>query len=411
MADLSILDKLRFVASQQNQKKRSASSLVSFSQDSCCSSTQPLNEPRQLSRQISEATTQVTCSRPPRRLSIAKQSIVSIVRESCKIRSTQTDVLESDNPPVSCDWSPYRAILDELRTLASSFEELKATSSHRPVVMGLEDRSIEMEVDVQDSIEELQDTQLIHPASRESPSLPPWELEDMIITSSGVRNSPGLEPVQVVEEPIPIFESNRTTSSAVRVELPKVSELYDCSIIELQTSEDGARLSKPIAVNAWPADVRSTGPLTTPWIRTGTRAQDLSPVRTYESTIKLADIVPNIPRPKPPVQKEKAKPKPKQTKVVKEGTPRRSIRLAQIVEPVVSQALNETCREEPVREAPITRKGNDEPKLSSITGLEQMTASNPPHEVNGIPNQVEEVNLAPTSLLRRIKKAVQSSSL
>jgi hypothetical protein len=284
--------------------------------------------------------------------------------------------------------------------------------------MGLEDRSIEMEVDVQDSIEELQDTQLIHSASMESPSLPPWELEDMIITSSGVRNSPGFparpevtEPVQVVEEPIPVFESNRTTSSAVRVELPKVSELYDCSIIELQTSEDEERLSKPTAVNALPADVRSTGSLTTPWIRTGTHAQDLSPVCTYESTIKLADIVPNIPRPKPPVQKEKAKPKQKQTNVVKEGTPRRSIRLAQIVEPVVSQALNETCREEPVREAPITRKGNDEPKLSSITGLQQITASNPPHEVNGIPNQVEEVNLAPTSLLRRIKKAVQSSSL
>ena len=308
MADLSILDKLRFVASQQNQKKRNASSLVSLSQDSC-SSTQPLNPPRQLSRQISEATTQVTCSRPPRRLSMAKHSIVSIVRESSMLQSTQTEKFESDNPPLSCDWSFYTNILDELRNISSAIESIRCSpNSHRPDLMGLE---------------ELEDSLVLSPEGLTA---------NTITFSEQITHR---DSMTTNDE----WESNCIASSAVR-------EIPVCS---------------------------------------------------YESTVKLAEVIPAIPRPKPPSKKTISKQKP---------SPRRSSRLASLAEPIPIQVVTE-----PTLLAEI-------PKAIPLPEIPMATEA--PFQVPEIPQatrkpfplpEIPQATGGPCSLLRRIKKAVQSSSL
>jgi hypothetical protein len=114
MTDLSILDKLRFVASQQTLKKRNASNLVSHSQDSTAS-TQPLT------RQMSETTacSQAWISKPPRAINRVVTTIGSVtIHPSQPRKSTsvclQTDAWCPDNPPQSSDWIQSCSVLSEL---------------------------------------------------------------------------------------------------------------------------------------------------------------------------------------------------------------------------------------------------------------------------------------------------------
>lgn len=94
MADLSILDKLRFVASQQQSKKRSGAALFALSQDSSAS-TQPVTV-TQLTRQYSDTTSHSQClDKPSAHLEIvrfgthisARQRILSLRSESVAVSS------------------------------------------------------------------------------------------------------------------------------------------------------------------------------------------------------------------------------------------------------------------------------------------------------------------------------------
>lgn len=157
MADLSILDKLRFVASQQNQKKRNASSLLSLSQDSSAS-TQPVTT--QLTRQVSDTTTHSQTIAIPVKPRQAKR-VSAVVRfqvfafEGSNARPqptafcvySQTNPFRSDVPPLPADWSVFTAILDRVDAIKNAFEGAKVlkrnenspASSQRSDSLGFED--------------------------------------------------------------------------------------------------------------------------------------------------------------------------------------------------------------------------------------------------------------------------------
>ena len=140
MADLSILDRLRFVASQQKEKKRNASNLVSLSQDSS-SSTQPVKPPvqisppllsipstsRLLSRQSSDATTAVTCTKPNHQLIMTNQSIAILCPDiTTEVHDSQTEeLIYVDQPPMPSDWSVYSDILSEMKRISEGVYSIK----------------------------------------------------------------------------------------------------------------------------------------------------------------------------------------------------------------------------------------------------------------------------------------------
>jgi hypothetical protein len=156
MADLSILDKLRFVASQQNQKKRNASSLLSLSQDSSAS-TQPVTT--QLTRQVSDTTTHSQTiaipikPRQAKRVSAVVRFPVFAFEGNAPPQPTtfcvhsQTNPFRSDVPPPPADWSVFTAILDRIDAIKNAFEGAKVlkrtenspVSSQRSDSLGFED--------------------------------------------------------------------------------------------------------------------------------------------------------------------------------------------------------------------------------------------------------------------------------
>ena len=156
MADLSILDKLRFVASQQNQKKRNASSLLSLSQDSTAS-TQPVTT--QLTRQMSDTTTHSQTIAFPVKPRQAKRVPVMVHIPGFELGSDatpprptysvecQTNPFASDVPPLPADWSVFTAILERIDSIRNTIQEPKISEtietslvlSQRSDALGLED--------------------------------------------------------------------------------------------------------------------------------------------------------------------------------------------------------------------------------------------------------------------------------
>jgi hypothetical protein len=186
MADLTILDRLRFVALQQNNKKRNASNLVSLSQDSC-SSTQPVKPPSSvithssLRRHTSDATTAATSTRAARKLNIVNHATISLDSSpSHTAQATQTEEsYKSDEPPVPSDWSVYTDLLLELRKLFECTVDIKQqlSQSHRNILMGHVCDPGEFVLEVSDQI-------------NSEIRLPDPTYEDTIALSSTIRSIP-----------------------------------------------------------------------------------------------------------------------------------------------------------------------------------------------------------------------------
>jgi hypothetical protein len=173
MTDLSILDKLRFVASQQLQKKRAASSIVSLSQESSIS-TQPIKRSRPLGRQISDATTNITHSRPIRRLVIIRQAPVILISSSGIKCGTQTDSWKCDTPPLSSECCCHDEVLKQIRSISTLLTRMTPLIDRSPAEVV---KSYRFE---SDRVQELQDSPAISPAiagiqSLESSVLSPIE--------------------------------------------------------------------------------------------------------------------------------------------------------------------------------------------------------------------------------------------